>query len=565
MSTVTVTASPAPAARQALRVERDGSLLVITVDNPPVNALSHAVRVALIDAVAQAQQDDTVAALVLRCEGRSFISGADITEFGNPRNPRVPEMIEWVETSRKPIVAAAYGAALGGGLEVIMACHYRIAHAGATFGLPEVKLGLLPGAGGTQRLPRLIGVERALEVMIGGETLGAEEALASGLVDRITQGNVHADAIAYARDLVRQGVGPRRTSERQITPADPVLLEQYRARMRTRHPGFLAPLHCIDAVEAAALPFIVGSTREKTLFFELFGSPQARACQYLFFAQREVGRLPAQEGAARLGTGIVLVGSGLQADRLAGALSGRGPTPRRLTETQWDAIAGEELRSLFAGNPWFIDATDAAAAPRNRMLRAAVDAGATVLSTVAPRTDIPGLAQGLPGGVWLSGLGAPQRAGATLVETWAGPQGTAALEPVHEALRRAGAAPLLLAEPGERLQVRLLATARSVLQQVLDGGVSGSAVAAALQAFGLDPATFGLDASGADTCTAEVRQAVLDRLVASAVNEARSLVADGTFTAIQIDVAWTLGLGWPVYRSAPAWQVASAAAPALRS
>lgn len=565
MSSVIVPASPGSAAGEGLRVDREGPILVLTVDNPPVNALSHAVRVGLIDAISGAQRDDAVAALVLRCKGRSFISGADIREFANPRNPRVLEMVEWVETSRKPIVAAVHGAALGGGLELVMACHYRTAHAGASFGLPEVKIGLLPGAGGTQRLPRLIGVERALAVMIDGETLGAEEALASGLVDRITRNDVHADAIAYARELVRQGAGPRRTSERQITPADPALLEQYRARIRMRHPDFLAPLHCIDAVDAAALPFIVGSTREKTLFFELFGSRQARACQHIFFAQRQVGRLPSPEAAVSIGTGIVLVGSGVRADRLAGALPGARPATRRLTEAQWHAQTPEALRSLLADNPWFIDATDAEASARSRMLCTAAGAGATVLSTVATGSDLPGLAQAMPPDAWLSGLSAPLSAGASLVETWSGPRGTAALAPVHQALRRAGATPLFLGAAGESLQSRLLATARSVLQCALEEGVSESVVTAALQAFGFDPATFGLGAPGADTGTAEVRQTVVDQLVAAAVDEARSLVAEGPFTAEQIDVAWTLGLGWPIHRGAPAWRAASAAAPARRS
>jgi enoyl-CoA hydratase/carnithine racemase len=552
-------------ARPQLRVDRDGAILVITVDNPPVNALSYAVRVALIDAIVQAQHDDSVAAVVLRCEGRSFISGADIKEFANPRNPRVPEMIEWVETSRKPVVAAVHGAALGGGLEIIMACHYRIAHAEATFGLPEVKIGLLPGAGGTQRLPRLVGFERALAVMIDGATLDTAEALASGLLDRVTQGDVHAEAIVYARELVQQGARPRRTSERQIAPADPSLLQRYRMRMQAECPGFRAPLDCIDSAEAAALPFNVGATREKTLFFGLFGSPQAKACQYGFFAQREVGRLPAHEGAPRAGIGIVLVGSGPQADRLATALAGAGEALRGLTEIQWDALTPQAMRALAQGGPWLIDATDRGIDARGRMLRTAAEAGVTVLSTVAPAAELAGLARTLPADAWLSGLAAPPRAGATLIETRAGPQGTAGLEPVHQAARRAGAMPMFLAIVGESLQARLLAKANADLRRIVASGTPAPAVAAALQAYGLDPATFGFPAPDQDAGTVEQRQAATDQWVAAAVAEAAALLAAGTCTKEQIDVAWMLGLGWPLYRGGPAWQAALAALPSRRS
>jgi hypothetical protein len=259
------------------------------------------------------------------------------------------------------------------------------------------------------------------------------------------------------------------------------------------------------------------------------------------------------------------MGSGPGADRLASALAGARPAIRCLTEAQWDALTPQALRALLADKPWFIDATEACADARSRMLCAAAGAGAAVLSTLATGSDLPKLSQALPPGAWLSGLAIPLRAGASLVETWRGPQGTAALEPVHQALRRAGATPLFLGAAGESLQARLLGTARSALQRVQEDGVSAAVVAAALQTFGLDPLTFGLGAPGAGSGTAEVRQGVVDRLVAASVDQARSLVAEGTFTAVQIDVAWTLGLGWPVHRGAPAWQAASAAASARRS
>ena len=183
-------------------LDRRGRIAVLTVNNPPVNALSHGVRLGLRDGLKAAHADAAVGAIVIVCAGRTFIAGADITEFGKPpREPGLHEVLDLIEGGPKPVVAAIHGTALGGGLEVTLACHYRVAVKTARFGLPEVKLGLLPGAGGTQRLPRVVGVEKALSMIVSGDPIGAAEALKVGLIDEIVEGDLAAAGVAFAEKV----------------------------------------------------------------------------------------------------------------------------------------------------------------------------------------------------------------------------------------------------------------------------------------------------------------------------------------------------------------------------
>src|ERR1700746_344296 len=186
-------------------LRRDGEIAIVTVDNPPVNALKHEVRAGLAEALRRTRDDAAVKAVVIACAGRTFFAGADITEFGKPpQAPGLGEVITAIENMPKPVVAALHGTALGGGLEVARACHFRVAVPAARVGLPEVKLGLLPGAGGTQRLPRLGGPEKALKMIVTGEPMGAPEALADGILDEIVQGDLRASAVAFARRVVAE-------------------------------------------------------------------------------------------------------------------------------------------------------------------------------------------------------------------------------------------------------------------------------------------------------------------------------------------------------------------------
>lgn len=273
----------------------EGDLGIIRINNPPVNALSFAVRLGIVEAINQAQQDASKVILLL-CEGRTFVAGADISEFGKPmQEPLLPEVIATVEASNKPVVAALHGTALGGGLELSMAAHYRCAVPSAKLGLPEVKLGLMPGSSGTQRLPRLIGVKPALDMMINGNPISAQHGLEYGAIDRLIDGDLMTGARAYAQELAVAGVGVRRVSEIEIDAGaiEEDFFEQYEQRIKSKIRGLLAPQNIIKAVKGAVeLPYAEGLKQERTLFIECLNSPQAAAQRHAFFAERKAAKVP---------------------------------------------------------------------------------------------------------------------------------------------------------------------------------------------------------------------------------------------------------------------------------
>jgi 3-hydroxyacyl-CoA dehydrogenase len=269
-------------------------VLVVTSNNPPVNALGAAVRQGLVAAIEQAEADDSVKAVVIRCEGQTFFAGADITEFGKPPvMPWLPEVVDRIESCTKPVVAAIHGTALGGGLEIALGCHYRVAVPSAKLGVPEVKLGLLPGAGGTQRLPRVAGVQKALEMVTGGGMIGAKEAHDIGLADRLIEGDLQQHAVAYAEEVKDIRPLPK-SSERQdkVDGTDPSVFADFRKANARKFRGFDAPEANIKAVEAAvAKPYAEGVIDERKLFMELMSGKQARAQQYFFFAERKAAKI----------------------------------------------------------------------------------------------------------------------------------------------------------------------------------------------------------------------------------------------------------------------------------
>ena len=273
---------------------RHHDILVVTSNNPPVNALGAAVRQGLVAAIEQAEADDSIKALVIRCEGQTFFAGADITEFGKPPvMPWLPEVVDRIENCSKPVIAAIHGTALGGGLEVALGSHYRVAVPSAKFGVPEVKLGLLPGAGGTQRLPRVAGVPKALEMVTGGGMIGTKEAAAIGLVDRIIEGDLLQHAVAYAEEVKDIRPLPK-SSERQdkVDGTDGQVFADFRKANARKFRGFDAPEANIKAVEAAvAKPYAQGVIDERQLFMGLMSGPQARAQQYFFFAERKASKI----------------------------------------------------------------------------------------------------------------------------------------------------------------------------------------------------------------------------------------------------------------------------------
>lgn len=272
---------------------KDG-IAVITINNPPVNALSHAVREGLQTAVETCDGDDAVKAIVLICEGRTFIAGADIREFGQPpQAPHLPDVVNRIEACGKPVIAAIHGTALGGGLEVAMGCHFRIARPDAAVGLPEVKLGLLPGATGTQRLPRLTDVKTALDMMIAGDPLPAAQAFQAGIIDRLADGDLLDGALQYAQDLVAANVAPRRTRDLPVTPVAENFFADYRQSIVRKTRGLFAPQQIVTCVEnALRLSFDEAVAEERRLFAECRNSPQSAGLRHAFFAEREAARVP---------------------------------------------------------------------------------------------------------------------------------------------------------------------------------------------------------------------------------------------------------------------------------
>ena len=284
----------AKAQTSPISTHRHGDVLVVTSNNPPVNALGAAVRQGLVAAIAEAEGDDAILAVVVRCEGQTFFAGADITEFGKPPvMPWLPEVVDTIENCSKPVVAAIHGTALGGGLEIALGCHYRVAVPDAKLGVPEVKLGLLPGAGGTQRLPRVAGVQKALEMVTSGTPIGAKEANAIGLVDRLVEGDLQEHAVAYAEEVKDIRPLPK-SSERQdkVEGTDPAVFAEFRKANARKFRGFEAPEKNIQAVEAAvAKPYAEGVLDERRLFMELMSGTQSRAQQYFFFAERKAAKI----------------------------------------------------------------------------------------------------------------------------------------------------------------------------------------------------------------------------------------------------------------------------------
>ncbi len=276
-----------------ITTERRGPVLIVTADNPPVNALSAAVRAGLVEAVALADADADIEAVVLRCAGRTFFVGADISEFGQPpRLPGLSEVVDRMEACSKPIVAAIHGSALGGGLEVALACHYRIAVPSAKLGLPEVKLGILPGAGGTQRLPRLIPLAAALPMVMTGDPISAVEANAIELVDRLAKdGDLDRAALAFADEV--RGTFLARASERQVV-GDVAQIEDYADANARKIKGLDAPAEILRTLRAAVeLPFAEGRAIEVAGIKTLMAGTQSKALRHYFFAERAAKKLDA--------------------------------------------------------------------------------------------------------------------------------------------------------------------------------------------------------------------------------------------------------------------------------
>jgi 3-hydroxyacyl-CoA dehydrogenase len=328
---------------EPVRMAVEDGLAVVTIANPPVNALSAAVRAGLAQSIRDAAANADVTAIVIAAAGKTFIAGADITEFGKPpKGVPLNEVNAILEACPKPVVAAIHGTALGGGLELALSCHYRVAVPSAKLGLPEVKLGLVPGAGGTQRLPRLVGVERALEVIAFGEPMKAAEAASHGLVDAVVgEGSLKADAVAFADKLIADAAPLKKVRDRaDKLSADPAVFAAFRKANARKFRGFEAPEACIQCVEAAvSMPFDEGLKFERDTIMRLMVGTQSLAQRYVFFAERQAAKIPdVPEGTpTRTIAKVGIIGAGTMGGGIAMNFVNVG-IPVTIVETKQEAL-----------------------------------------------------------------------------------------------------------------------------------------------------------------------------------------------------------------------------------
>ena len=355
-------------------ITREGPVATVTVDNPPVNAVGQAVRQGLWDAVATLDADDAVEAVILACAGRTFIAGADIREFdGGAMEPWLPDLVERIHAARKPWVAALHGTVLGGGLETALGCHYRIAASGTRIGLPEVALGILPGAGGTQRTPRLIGAAATVELVTTGTPIDAARAAELGLIDRVTD-DLAADAMTMARDAASRPV-PRLDPAPAHSTLGPDDWDRLRNQVARAARGQLSPVRAFDAVRAAfETPLDEGMLIERDIFLELKETDQSKALRHAFFAERAVAR-PAALGTAapRDLSAIGVIGGGLMGSGIATAALGAGYAVT-IVEQGEDAAAAARDR---------VAANLASAVKRGKLSEAKSDATLARLTTAS--------------------------------------------------------------------------------------------------------------------------------------------------------------------------------------
>jgi len=337
-------------------LEREGAVGIITIDNPPVNAMSPGVPGALLERLAEAQADNAVEAVVLRCAGKGGLAGADIRSFGKPwpeGEPTLRDVIPAIEQSAKPVVAALSGYCLGGALEMALSCHYRVASRKTQVGQPEVALGFPPGAGGTQRLPRLAGVEKALAMIVGGAPIGAAEAAEHGILDRVIDGDLLEGAIAFAQERI--AAGPPHPLARERTPVlrDPEIFATTRARLERRARGQRAPVACLECVELALeLPFDEGIRKEREIFAACMASAESTALRHVFFAERAARRVPGIDKGTPVRSieSAAIVGAGTMGRGIATCFANAG-IPVRLMDSDPDALerALAAIRSEYEG------------------------------------------------------------------------------------------------------------------------------------------------------------------------------------------------------------------------
>lgn len=479
------------------RVDED--VAVLKIDSPPVNALGHKVRIALLDGVTRALADPAARALVLICGGRTFFAGADVTEIGKPiLPPLLADVMAAFENSSKPIISAMHGTALGGGLELALAGHYRVAVPSAVVGLPEVALGLLPGAGGTQRVPRLIGVAAAVEMIGLGKPVKADRALATGLIDAILpEGELESGTVAFARDLVAKGAPLRRLRDRVpdmgLDEAH-IVFDRFRADNPDLFFGLKAAEGVLQAIEAAiTLPFDEGLEREREISRALIAGPESAAQRHLFFAERSAARLP-----------------------------------------------GAEKEKAAVGSV----ATVKSDGDRDAYVKALARADADLVIAVRFLEDIDSLADAVARPETLVGM----RVVEGVSEIVVGKHSAAAAALQAMTLARQGGQPAIFVFPGKRGVIeRLRDTLAETIAALLDEGVAPGDIAATGRAFGFRDALLPMGDGVAD---AVIERRLVHPLLAEAVALQREGVAK---RGSDIDFAMVRAGLWPVWRGGPAF------------
>ena len=324
-------------------LEREGAVGIITIDNPPVNAMSPGIPGAILERLAEAQADNAVEAVVLRCAGKGGLAGADIRSFGKPwpeGEPTLRDVIPAIERSAKLVIVALNGYCLGGGLELALSCHYRVASRKTEVGQPEVLLGFPPGAGGTQRLPRLAGVETALAMIVDGTSVAAEEAAKSGIIDRVIDGDLLEGALAFASERIAAGPPHPLARDRAPELEDPDVFAATRKRLERRARGQRAPIACLECVESAlTLPFDEGIRKEREIFQECMASPESAALRHVFFAERAVRKVPGidRDTPARTIERAAIIGAGTMGRGIATCFANAG-IPARLMDSDSEAL-----------------------------------------------------------------------------------------------------------------------------------------------------------------------------------------------------------------------------------
>lgn len=564
-----------PAINEVVDLTLEDGVALITLDNPPVNALSPKLMDGMYDAFIQAIGDPEVRAILLLCAGRTFIAGADIKALG-VESPKVDffELQEKIEGAGKPVVAALHGTCLGGGLEVALTCHYRIAAPGTKLGLPEVNLGLLPGGGGTQRLPRIVGVATALDLLISGRQVDARGALAVGLVDVIADTtDLAVAAKAYALALLAEGRPVKRVSDLadRIGDADAAVFEAARDQAERLRRGEEAPRAIIRCVEAAARgDFDAGIAVERAEFQKLLDGPQSAALRYAFFAERQAAKVAglAPDVQPRALTRVGLVGTGAIGRRLAVALLDAG-VETALFDADAAALdragaAIDRTALILTGSLSDLAACDlvieavADALEAKQAILAELDHAApgALLATSTARPEVDAIADATTRPCAVIGLHFLSSENADRVlEIVRGKvtsdEAVATALALARKLKRVGV--LSGSGPGSISQ-RTMLVLRQQADAMIAQGVAPEAIERAATEFGFPT---GLLAARTDAGTATRTLAdseILDRLLIPLINEAANILGDGIAQrGSDIDMVWVHGYGWPAWRGGPTY------------